>query len=345
MGHQAGRRRRRRGHADRAGLADRVRSGSALIPRLVVQPWLEGSSISLSMLCVDGENLLLSRNRQRLRISDGRVSLAGLEVNAEIEDLFQPWPRSPAGSPRRFPDSGATSVWIWSLTDHGPVVLEVNPRLTTSYCGIGASARDQRGRHGARPAGARSPSPLAEPRRPGQRWNSIWRPVLQDDAVIGWDLGGAHLKAARLDGSGRVLEVVQVACRLWEGMHHFHSAVDDVGRALGDVPLSRRDHDRRNGRLLPQPWRRRRPPGGRDHRAAARLDRPLLCGRAGVSRCVRCAARSGRGGVGELDGDRRARGRAAVARAPGRRRQHHDRPHPGDGRTGSSQRARTMRAA
>jgi len=55
--------------------------------------------------------------------------------------------------------------------------------------------------------------------------------------VIGWDLGGAHLKAARLDESGRVREVVQVACRLWEGMHHFHSAVDEINHALGAAPF------------------------------------------------------------------------------------------------------------
>jgi probable H4MPT-linked C1 transfer pathway protein len=61
--------------------------------------------------------------------------------------------------------------------------------------------------------------------------------VPRDDAVIGWDLGGAHLKAARLDESGRVLEVVQVPCRLWEGMHHFHSAVDEISAALGPAPI------------------------------------------------------------------------------------------------------------
>ena len=55
--------------------------------------------------------------------------------------------------------------------------------------------------------------------------------------MIGWDLGGAHVKAARLDESGRVLEVVQVACRLWEGMHHLHSAVDEVTGALGTSPV------------------------------------------------------------------------------------------------------------
>ena len=55
--------------------------------------------------------------------------------------------------------------------------------------------------------------------------------------MIGWDLGGAHLKAARLDESGCVLEVVQVACRLWEGLHHFHSAVDEISQALGAAPF------------------------------------------------------------------------------------------------------------
>ena len=77
--------------------------------------------------------------------------------------------------------------------------------------------------------------------------------------MIGWDLGGAHLKAARLDESGRVLEVVQVACRLWEGMHHFHSAVDEISQRARRRPLPRRDHDRRNGRLLPQPRQRASP--------------------------------------------------------------------------------------
>ena len=60
---------------------------------------------------------------------------------------------------------------------------------------------------------------------------------MPDDAVIGWDLGGAHLKAARLDASGRVLDVVQVACPLWQGLHHFHSAVDLASRAMGSAPL------------------------------------------------------------------------------------------------------------
>jgi probable H4MPT-linked C1 transfer pathway protein len=55
-------------------------------------------------------------------------------------------------------------------------------------------------------------------------------------AVIGWDLGGAHLKAARLDESGRVVEVVQVPCQLWQGLQHLHGAVDQILGALGPAP-------------------------------------------------------------------------------------------------------------
>ncbi len=38
-------------------------------------------------------------------------------------------------------------------------------------------------------------------------------------AVIGWDIGGAHVKACLLQG-GRVVDVEQWACPLWQGMVH-----------------------------------------------------------------------------------------------------------------------------
>lgn len=35
---------------------------------------------------------------------------------------------------------------------------------------------------------------------------------------FGWDIGGAHLKVARLDAHGRIVDVRQVACPLWRGV-------------------------------------------------------------------------------------------------------------------------------
>jgi len=60
---------------------------------------------------------------------------------------------------------------------------------------------------------------------------------VRPDTVIGWDLGGAHVKAARLGPSGAVEGVRQVPCPLWQGMPHLHAAVQRVGADLGDAAL------------------------------------------------------------------------------------------------------------
>ena len=44
--------------------------------------------------------------------------------------------------------------------------------------------------------------------------------------IIGWDIGGAHLKLARLR-DGKVLELRQVACALWQGVDRLAAAIDE----------------------------------------------------------------------------------------------------------------------
>ncbi len=46
--------------------------------------------------------------------------------------------------------------------------------------------------------------------------------------VIGWDVGGAHLKAALLDAEGNLLQVLQVPCALWRGLNELETAIDKV---------------------------------------------------------------------------------------------------------------------
>lgn len=48
------------------------------------------------------------------------------------------------------------------------------------------------------------------------------------EPVIGWDVGGAHLKAVRLDAAGAVERVVQVPCPLWQGLGHLDTALRQV---------------------------------------------------------------------------------------------------------------------
>jgi len=54
--------------------------------------------------------------------------------------------------------------------------------------------------------------------------------------ATGWDLGGAHLKAAQVDASGRFLTVLQLPCRLWLGMEEFARALADARSRLLPCP-------------------------------------------------------------------------------------------------------------
>lgn len=51
---------------------------------------------------------------------------------------------------------------------------------------------------------------------------------MANELYCGWDVGGAHLKAALLDANGHVLRVVQVPCALWRGLEMLENAIDQI---------------------------------------------------------------------------------------------------------------------
>jgi probable H4MPT-linked C1 transfer pathway protein len=53
-------------------------------------------------------------------------------------------------------------------------------------------------------------------------------------AVIGWDIGGAHLKGARVE-AGRIIAATQVACPLWLGLDRLEVAFAQALSALGSA--------------------------------------------------------------------------------------------------------------
>ncbi len=55
---------------------------------------------------------------------------------------------------------------------------------------------------------------------------------------LGWDVGGAHLKAALFDG-GRIVGVWQQPSPLWQGLGHLDTALDAILALAGDVPEHR----------------------------------------------------------------------------------------------------------
>ncbi len=50
--------------------------------------------------------------------------------------------------------------------------------------------------------------------------------------IIGWDIGGAHIKAALLSPDGKLLDLALLACPLWKGLEHLHQAVQKVLQAF-----------------------------------------------------------------------------------------------------------------
>lgn len=103
---------------------------------LVIQPFICGESKSLSVLFNQGYALILTCNRQYISHSDGLISLTGCEVNAvqDVDGRFDLLVKQIA--------KALPGLWGYAGVDligtkDDVLVLEVNPRLTTSYAGLG----------------------------------------------------------------------------------------------------------------------------------------------------------------------------------------------------------------
>ncbi|SMF97141.1 Predicted ATP-dependent carboligase, ATP-grasp superfamily [Methylomagnum ishizawai] len=102
----------------------------------VAQPLIAGEALSLSALFAQGEAIALSLNRQHIIRRDGGFVLTGCGVNAVDA-------ATATACGTLAPAIAATLPELWGyagvdfiLTPQGPRVLEINPRLTTSYTGL-----------------------------------------------------------------------------------------------------------------------------------------------------------------------------------------------------------------
>jgi predicted ATP-grasp superfamily ATP-dependent carboligase len=101
----------------------------------VVQPFVPGVPASLSLLCDGSQAQILSCNRQRVSLQEGRFCFRGVEVDgfAEHARTWRPLARAIQEAIR--------GLWGYVGVDlihtpSGPWVLELNPRLTLSYCAL-----------------------------------------------------------------------------------------------------------------------------------------------------------------------------------------------------------------
>jgi len=103
----------------------------------VIQPWLRGDSLSLSVLFEYGQAQLLSGNRQIIARRGNRLQLDAVEVNA-----FAPTPAHQAlvtAVAQAIPELWGYAGIDLLQTQRGLQVLEINPRLTTASAGLQAA--------------------------------------------------------------------------------------------------------------------------------------------------------------------------------------------------------------
>lgn len=101
----------------------------------IVQPFLDGDALSLSALFCDGKARLLSGNRQVLTERGSGLTLTSCQVSA-IPDGDGRWQRLADAVAQAIPGLWGYAGIDLILTDKGPRVLEINPRLTTSYAAL-----------------------------------------------------------------------------------------------------------------------------------------------------------------------------------------------------------------
>ncbi|MBL6935202.1 MAG: ATP-grasp domain-containing protein [Alphaproteobacteria bacterium] len=107
-------------------------------PGHIIQPYMEGEVASLSLLCRDGQASLLSCNRQRITMAGGDIRVQAIEVGG-MENHREAFSALADAIAALLP-----GLWGYNGIDvicgtEGITVLEINPRLTTSYVGLGES--------------------------------------------------------------------------------------------------------------------------------------------------------------------------------------------------------------
>jgi (4-(4-[2-(gamma-L-glutamylamino)ethyl]phenoxymethyl)furan-2-yl)methanamine synthase len=68
--------------------------------------------------------------------------------------------------------------------------------------------------------------------------------------IIGWDIGGAHLKAALLDEQGAVQQVLQSPCPLWKGLDQLEAAIKNTLNAFKIAPAGTKHAVTMTGELV-----------------------------------------------------------------------------------------------
>ena len=108
-----------------------------------LEAWVAGEPLSLSLLCSAGRTELLSVNHQQLVIdAAGELSFTGVQIAALPRDdvraaALDVWAQTLVGAITGL--CGFVGVDLVWHPQRGPVLIEINPRVTMAYVGLSAA--------------------------------------------------------------------------------------------------------------------------------------------------------------------------------------------------------------
>jgi tyramine---L-glutamate ligase len=109
--------------------------------RVTFEEWVEGDALSLSLLCTQGRAELLSVNWQHIDVAQGKLAYNGVTVGAiSLDSLVG---RACAELAARVVHvlpglAGFVGIDVVWHRERGPVIIEINPRVTCAYAGLSA---------------------------------------------------------------------------------------------------------------------------------------------------------------------------------------------------------------
>jgi tyramine---L-glutamate ligase len=105
---------------------------------IIVQPYIKGKHMSMSLLVLNGDVQLLACNKQYIDINNDRIKLLAIGVNECLSfknEMFELAKKVVSAIPGL---AGYIGVDLLGV-DNELSVLEINPRFTTAYAGISES--------------------------------------------------------------------------------------------------------------------------------------------------------------------------------------------------------------
>ena len=152
-----------RAHPDRSAARDDWAQRTTRGEAVALEPWVDGDALSVSLLCGPRCVDMLSVNRQDIAVAaDGRLSYEGVDVDvlAPSDPRRAALARLATQVAQAIPGlRGFVGIDLVWHDRRGPVVIEVNPRVTCAYVGLSAAlgrnlAAEVLAAHGAEPGPA-----------------------------------------------------------------------------------------------------------------------------------------------------------------------------------------------